>query len=391
MNHHKRATLAEKTVHHQPTVQQKAYPETLVTGIGLSCVVGDQPFALLGAVGTNMSASRPNPLIRVKVPQQESELAVMSAPVAELDGVELAAERMEILASQALDKASEFLPHTLDNSKLLVVTLLPSQGTTRGATTKNSSFRENLASLVPRLSTAEFRFVEASTGSTKQLIEVCGELAAGTWQAMLFGGVDSLVDTVSCTELALNGRIMTVGGSEGLVSGEAATYLLLQAVKSKPAQVLAHITSAAQREEPQSGKADQQMMTGQVAAIQAALGHVDLPASSLDGVILPYGSDTASTLEWHQVTQKIWPPETKEQPEAVEQPTQPPLEQKKNREELHLHIAVGETGAATLPLSLALACARFEFHHPSLSYLLVCDGGDALFRGAVLLQTGKKN
>ncbi|MFA5700643.1 MAG: hypothetical protein WC913_05140 [Desulfuromonas sp.] len=384
------ATVPENTAQQGAAVQQGSCPETLLTGIGLSCVTGDQPFALLGAVGTNLSTARPNPLIRVKVPRQESEQPIMSAPLAELEGIELPVARMEILASGALDRASGFLPQVMDSAKVLVVTLLPSRNTARGAAIETDQFQENLCSQIPRLSTAEFRFVDATSGPTQELIECCRELAAGTWQAVLFGGVDSLVDTVSCAELALNGRIMPVGGAEGLVPSEAATYLLLQATDSEAVEVLAQLKGAAQAEELQSGKADRQNMLGQAAAIQAALAQGNLSASALDGVVIPYGNDTASTLEWYQTSQKLWPPGSSAPSEEPESPAGQPPERENHREELQLHIALGETGAAALPLSLALGCARFEFHHPRLHHVLVCAAGDAPFRGAVVLQAAGK-
>lgn len=370
----------------EPSGQQDFCPETLITGIGLSCIAGDQPFALFGAVGTDLSGASPNPLLKVAVQGQNGDQPVMSAPVTDLDGIDLPSERMEFLAVSALAKATESLPKDLDYEKLLVVTLRPDEENARGAATSNDQLKQRFRELSPQLNSAEFRFIDQATGATRQLIELCNELATGTWQAVLFGGVDSLVDTVTCTELALIGRIMTAGSTEGLVPGEGAAYLLLQTTETKPAEIMAHIRGASQAEEPHTGKADSQRMTGLATAMEQSLTQGNISANSLSGIVIPFGAETAGSLEWHQTSLKIWPPGPGEPSDETEQPA----EQNNHREEMQLHIALGETGAAALPLSLALACARFEFDHPGLKHLLVCDAGDTPFRGAVLLQTGKK-
>ncbi len=378
--------IPPKGMEQEPAGQQEPCPESLITGIGLSCIAGDQPFALLGAVGAGLSGARPNPVLQVPVPGQKGEQPVMSAPVADLDGIDHPAERMAILSGLALARAAESLADDMDGEKVLVVTLLPGQDTARGAETRIDELEEVFRGQVPQLNSAVFRFVDRATGSTRPLIEVCRELACGAWQAVLFGGVDSLVDTVSCTELALAGRIMTAGGAEGMVPGEGAAYLVLQPGESETSEALARIAGAFQAEEPHSGQADCQKMTGLASAMEQALGQGNLSANSLCGVVLPFGADTAGSLEWHQASLKLWPAGAGDPPEQARQPSG----QESHREEMPLHVALGETGAAAFPLSLALACARFEFAHPKLNSMLVCDAGDSPLRGAVLLQTGKK-
>jgi 3-oxoacyl-[acyl-carrier-protein] synthase-1 len=55
-------------------------------------------------------------------------------------------------------------------------------------------------------------------------------------------------------------------------------------------------------------------------------------------------------------------------------------------EELSPQSAIGDTGAAALPLALVIGCARFEFNFPSVERVLVCEGDQGTARGAVLLK-----
>lgn len=358
-------------------------PATWVTGIGLASIVGDQPFALLGAVGTLLSGASADPVISLPIPGQEGERAAMTAPIADLEGIGHPAERMEILATEALAKALQSAAGHAFGAKTLVLTLLPAQSSPRGSVIDREQFIAAFQSQLPDLAQAQFRFAETGSGSVAQLIQACRELAENTWETVIFGGVDSLVDPPSCTELALAGRLMTLGGVEGLVPGEGAAYLVLQVAKIPAAnsqqKTLAQIQAAAQFPEPHAGMADSKPMTGLGAAMQQALAQAGRQGEKPGGLVLPLGAETCGSLEWYQATQTVWPPTKNENPEAKTQEVQP--------EEFLLHLALGELGAATLPFALALACALFEFEYPVLETILACDAGDDPHRGAILLQS----
>jgi 3-oxoacyl-[acyl-carrier-protein] synthase-1 len=87
--------------------------------------------------------------------------------------------------------------------------------------------------------------------------------------------------------------------------------------------------------------------------------------------VSPFGSTTAESLVWHQVIEAVWPRRDKVA---------------RDFEVLHPATALGHTGAAALPLGLALGCARFEFDFPCVERLLVCEAGQGSPRGAVLLE-----
>lgn len=356
-------------------------PETRITAIGLVCSAGDQPFALLGAVGTSLSAAAPDPVLSFPVPGKDEEACALSAPVPGLEEIPHPAERMEILAVTALGHALDQVSGELATGKTLVLTLLPAKRSPRGGAFNPQALEVSVKTQLPMLQAAQFRFVEAESGAVAALLQACRELAARSWNRVIFGGVDSLVDPVSCTELALAGRLMTVGGVEGLVPGEGAAYLVLQAADKAgtkpPGTTLARILGAAQTTEPHAGQADSKPMTGLAAAIRQSLPQSQGSAQQLAGIILPLGAETASALEWYQTTEQLWPTRPQQQPTT----TTP-------REEWPLHLALGELGAATLPFALALACARFDFEHPPLETILACEAGDGPARGAVLLQAG---
>lgn len=187
-------------------------PPVAITGIGLCCQPGTEPFALFGAVGTNLSGARAHDCLDTPLPGKKDRDPILYAPVSQLAGLDTPHERITILAQIALEAAAEQLPEGIPEEAVLVLTLIPSAETPRGRNLDPKALKETLASCHPRLDSACFRFVTVDRGSVETLQEACAELQQGKWQTVLFGGVDSLVDIVTCTELVYREEVMPKGG-----------------------------------------------------------------------------------------------------------------------------------------------------------------------------------
>jgi 3-hydroxy-3-methylglutaryl CoA synthase len=115
-------------------------------------------------------------------------------------------------------------------------------------------------------------------------------------------------------------------------------------------------------------------MTALPTAIGQALDQGQCSPDRVETAVLHMGNDVQSALEWYQVKRKIWP----EEPE--------PEEFQRKMEELSPQTTIGDTGAAALPLSLAIACSRFDFDFAPVERILVCDAGHGPARGVVYLK-----
>jgi 3-oxoacyl-[acyl-carrier-protein] synthase-1 len=278
-------------------------------------------------------------------------------------------ERIAVLAQTALEKAAEQIPVGIPGEAILVLTLVPTQQTPRGRNLDLEDLKEQLTSCHPRMDSACFRFVPVDQGSVETLQEICTELQQGKWQAVLFGGADSLVDIVTCTELVCQGKAMPKGGIEGIIPGEGAAYLVLE--KQPSGNCRARIKATHTAPEPHHDQAHDKQMTGMTAAIKAAMQDAGIVPEKLDGIVLPFGGRMVEALEWHQVVETVWPRRENTPREF---------------EILRPGTTLGETGAASLPLGLALGCARFEFEFPTADNLLVCTCHPSISRGAVSLK-----
>lgn len=365
--------LNRKPVASQTESVSIPFPRTHIRGLGLACAAGDQPFALLGAIGTSLSAATPHPVLTI-ADSAGAEPPALFAPVPDLDPLAGREERIATLAAAALGSALATWGRVLDCKKVLVLTWLPSmeEDDVRDLETL---LREEL----PDLGQATLRFTQGDDGVLAALTSVCQALAAGKWEAVIFGGADSLVNSETCRELQQQGRLLAATSVEGIFPGEAAAYLVLQADRPSAGATWSHATIAAvaQAPEPCSGQADEKKMTGLAQSMEEAAKQGEIRLDELQELILTLSTECDSELEWHQTLMRLWPPGRAANEANTTQVPQL----------LRLHPTLGELGAATLPVALVLGCARLEFDHPAISSLLVCDGSTAMLRGAVCLKS----
>jgi 3-oxoacyl-[acyl-carrier-protein] synthase-1 len=347
-----------------------------ITGLGVFAATGDRDVALWGAVATCLSSRRP--VVGLKVPfGRQGEAQPYFAPIAALPQEIDKDVRIRSMAGEALAQACSFLTDDRTCSRILVLTLLaaPSPEFPAAGNLDRDDLADHLRETHPALAQAEIRFAETDAGATVQLARCVEELHRGEWDAVLFGGVDSLIGRETIMSLAIRGRCCTDKNPDGILPGEGAAYLLLEKPE-KAKSPMAVITGLGHAIEANQGKADNCRMTALISSIEQALSQAKCISSQVETIVLPKGNDVSSALEWHQVKRKLW---CKPEDDDAEM------------EELTPQGSIGDTGAASLPLSLIIGCTRFDFTFPSVERILVCEVGQGEPRGAVFLKKGPKS
>ncbi len=341
---------------------------------GVCTQAGDADFASFAAVALKMLGAVPDPLVLVPASNGQGELPVLKAGIEEtVVPSELnAAQRMVVLLHDALRALLRELPADSLGVDTLVQVMLPATHTARGEDVDPAFIQASLVELLPDYEACRWRFSSDDNGALPGLDALIAEDDA---RVKIFAGVDSLVTAVTCMELARTGRVMTVGGDQGLVPGEAAAAVAL-AANDVQAKRRAWLASWASEPEPAVGKAYSQGLNGLRTAIERALCAAGLAPGAVASVWHTLGAEITGELEWFQVQRRLWPAAT-----GLPAP-----------QTLRLFHAFGEVGAATLPLQLALASASFDyarsmhrFGFPAPGPVLVCETGDAPMRGALCL------
>ena len=368
-----------------------------ITGLGIACHAGDQPHNLIRSIIGQVSGVRLSEEHKFKQKDGKNALPRM-APVLELlDDSER--DRMYALAKIAMGNIAVNLPASVKPESTLVVIFVDTELLMRYQKIDTQHMQEYLAGNVPLLSAATYRILSNDTiTSTTALRAAIAELNDGKWQAIIFGGADSLVSIYTCMDLHNENRLNIVGKREGLVPGEAAAFVLLQSAESamkNTTPALGYLRGLGLAAETNARNADLESTEGLSSAINQSLAQAGITAIDIQGIVHNLGAETVQSLEWHHTTQTIWPRRVSEQQRMAVQngeieQADIPVDPIPDIE--CLYQTMGEVGAAALPMQLATALAwiKYDAHQakwgfPIRNHLLVCDTPDAPERGALII------
>lgn len=269
----------------------------------------------------------------------------------------------------------------------MIVVMLDSELVSPNNKFDTTPLQEYLIDGMRQLSSAHFRFIPNQTASSSSALRLAiSELNEGKWQAVIFGGVDSLISMDTCLALNDDNRLSTSTNSSGLVPGEAAAFVVLQtrdlALRSS-STIKAYLKGLGVAAEPNARAADTQATAGLASAINQALAQAGIVASDIHGIIHNLGAETVHSFEWYQTTQALWPRRVSEQQRMAVQNgeiKQADLPDDPLPETILPYLTMGEVGAAVLPIQLATALSWIEYDvsqsrwgFPIRQHLLVCD------------------
>ena len=335
--------------------------QLVISAVAVNCAYGDHPAALFGGISTRLSC-RTKAEVQVNGPDQGVETPYWAA--CEELPIDIPAElRLQLLCQGALEQLP-LLTGALTTT--LIINLLP----TPSHLQDEQLFKDNLTALYPEAETATVLQYVVTTSATSLLEKILSDFHQGSWQRLIFGATDCLVDSSTLADAMQQHNCCSDLNPDRRLLGEGAAYLIIDKVDHAVAgQIL--LAGLAHKDEPNSGNAADKATMALAECISTAMTHSGLDCDRLDGVISGYVPDIPGTLEWHQTERKLWPAKG-HRPQAVE--------------ELNPHLGCGDCGSAALPLALVLAHARFEFAFAPVTTLAVCDISSQPYRGAICLQ-----
>ncbi|MFV1984108.1 MAG: hypothetical protein ACC657_11260, partial [Thiohalomonadales bacterium] len=349
--------------------------------------------------------SKPDPFIQTPSVNDDSFETVITCPIEHLDYCEDPNDRILLNSIIALENALESTQRNNEtiqtsNKKCLIYIITPETSHGRGEDLELDEWYDiftdgdsPLAEYVD-LDNIEIKFEQYSDGATEHLAMLCKHLSEGKWDTIIFGGVDSLIDEYTSFEYSQEHRVKTVDNADGIITGEGAAFIILEAnnnintdEKSKP---LAYINAISQKEEPNAGQFVCCKYSGQSSAINDIIHTTNLTIDDIDSIIVSSGLEKQFLLEWHQTITTLWPNKLSKQQRLAAllgEIDTPILKPRKLPEKLDLSYTYGFVGAASIPMSIALACARFDFKYPEIKHCMICEANDYAHRGAILLSS----
>jgi hypothetical protein len=368
-----------------------------ITGTSTISLVEGPSQVLLSAVLNGISGSRLHKEMRYADPIDPNITSpAVIAPMADLPD-ELPLRILEILDKTLAalgDRLSE-----VDSSKVGVTLIMPSDRA--GATLDKEMIGDILWSYLPDLQPRSLEVISENHSATGALKRLCVKLQAGEIESALFCGVDSHIDAQRYDELAIDGRLLTLSKPQGLIPGEGGSAVLLEALnhlkssnreKPIPRAIMGNL---AFEPEPNVGAAEEKPMTGLVKAMRAAVGKRKELLANTGAIFYALPSEIVFDLEWHQAKKQLWPQRLEESQRVammLGEKAAPQIEGEDNRQEYNLSNCLGEIGAATLPMLMALVCEKIQFDatyerwgFPVDNPLMICELGVHPWRGALWL------
>ena len=375
-----------------------ASPPIAITGVGLACHAGDQPFALISSIIGQMSGVQISDEHTFRNDDGVKETPRM-APVEDIADIR-SSRRIEELTLTALANVEVQLPADIDPDKLLIVLMVNPERLTNVNKNALKELQEYLTDKTIFLEKATFRILPNTSTAISELRASIAELNEGQWDALIFGGTDTLISMDACLKLDEEKRLNTVNNSDGIIPGEAAAFVVLQSTEqaaNNPQPPLGYLRGLGVAAEPNAREADLDATLGLSSAINQALTQAGITATDIKGIVHNLGCETVQAYEWYQTTQTLWPRSVSEQQRMAVQ-----LGEIKNAaipddpipKILLPYMTMGEVGAASLPIHLATALAWLEYDawharwgFPVREHLLVCETPETAERGALIIST----
>ncbi|MFV2058278.1 MAG: hypothetical protein ACC707_17570 [Thiohalomonadales bacterium] len=376
----------------KPKNQRNNSLQLAITSYGLQSVTGNQDFALFGAIATMLNASAEDPLTEVPSPDGYGSNPAIIAPIQKFEEYNPGDRMIMCLQNAILDAIERLPPVTLNgvDKKQLFMIITPATVFERSRTINIDSWKEFLKEELDEFSASQVHFINADANVTKNLQIALAAINEGKFDTLIFAGVDSLVNDITCNELVTQNKLCSNTISDGVIPGEAAACVVIEKIDAKKTNALAIIKNLAFAEEPNSGKPHLKQLSGLSQAIQSVTQQAGQLPDDIDCIIRNSTTEQHFELEWYQTTQRIWSNKLSEKDRVAYQLGEldepPKLKSRKLPEELKTSYTLGEIGAASIPLNLVLAGARFDFNYPVVKNCLICEANEFLFRGAILLQ-----
>ncbi len=328
---------------------------TLITAVSVTSIAGNKPTDILNNITCHTCGPILDKNLTAKAPGEINQYPIYVASIPEYNNFN-SHECISNMFTDTLTNLLTQLPKNLNYNKVLIHTVIPTKTNPRCNLFSKKLLQNLITNIDAKYAAMQFDFSHYNQGVCRCLQSLCAKLQNNEYDAIIFGGIDSLINPKTIIDLGEQRRLLTTFCNFGLAPGEAAVFILLQKTSNNK---LARIKNISYAEEPNSGHADTKKLTGLSTAIQNVL----TTPEKIHNIILSLGAEPNDPLEWNQVTQTIWPSHSYTIPN-----------------EITTYQTLGEIGAATIPLNLALATALS-------GNTLICEANEYPIRGAILIKT----
>ncbi len=369
-------------------------------------VAGDEPFFNYAAVATNLNYAVPSETFE-QPNKKEIYEPIFVNTIRDIDLIE-SQERLHFLLEDALIELLETYEELLSEKRVLIYILVPATTTPRGASFSYDYLHNELKYINEYFEKAIIKLVPLDKADAIEVLQHLAEkLSDNEADYVIYGGADSLIDPATVGQNAMMRKLHTTESADGLVLSEGAGFILLCSQNTCSTEINNGTTldqlgviNAISTSYNKSTRNHENLEK----SINVVLSQSNLEIDKIDHIYHSFGADSASQLEWYQLSKKLWPVELSEQQRSalmlgeINSDDINNLSASKIAKQTSIHISLGEVGAASFPLSIIMACGGFEndqcfydFKFTKSKHVLVCDSSVNNARGAILISASDNN
>lgn len=293
----------------------------------------EEPLELLKAFLKKTSAERS--IVYASVAQDKVNTSeLLGAPIKKLSGLQ-AKDRIYALLDRSLPKLSRRCA-LYDFSRILIYLCLPQPESARGLLLHNDMIRQLIYEIEPKFKSTRIVFHREEGNTLNILKRVQNYLESKNWDGVILGGIDSLVNFETYTELINTQNLRTLTNREGDLPGEGSAFVFFESEKTDQNMEFQLI--------PIPSWEDELLKTIQLCFSNRL-------------------QDRRSQFKWYEKSHQRW---------GMQVP-----------EEISLNRWLGNVGAVYTPLLLALAKAAIEQSYDSeqrLKSILLCEKDFSLLK-----------
>lgn len=356
----------------------------VIVACRLESAVGDHSSAIHALLQQN-AAFKYHPELTVST-GQELHSPVIIAPVLSV-GLDAQSKSFSLLTETQLP-LHELAKKQFKHGRVGSFILLPPANTIRANAIGSDYWQQNWQSMSNH--DEYFRGARQSLcpaeGAMHWLQEVCHILqSSDEFDAMIFTGVDSLLEADSLRAWHANQGLSARGHDIGFVPGEGAAAIMLRRESDlKPDdKILARIRSIS------AAKAASDSPNELAKTIDNVLSQAQIKPKDIPAIIHNTGNRIEDELEWHDVAQQHFGSQLTQQQriEIMRGQLDPAdLPEHKGPRRLQLPLVWGDVGAAALPMQIAVAIGGFAMPSLQADRFLLVEAGEGNGRGALLLE-----
>ncbi|VAW82432.1 hypothetical protein MNBD_GAMMA12-619 [hydrothermal vent metagenome] len=383
----------------------KPQEKIAITNIIVETCLGSEIHDVHGALLTNMSLAKPYKNAEIDSDLEEKTVASICHVIDKYQST-FYMDRLNEIFSDILPKLTQIIAEDLLNKRILILHVTPNNESARSSIVDLDYYKDIFSDYLDLESEEgekiKVHFISDNECVIEHLNKAFNQIQDNKCDAVIVGGVDSLVNIITCHELYDDKNLKCEDQIAGTSPGEAAAYVVFKnqvVAETEGNNIFSVIEKLSFCAEPNSRKAGSSKLIGLSQTLKNISPNSQNVAENIKALFTSISTYRPEVLEWHQVTQQLISEDQKSNNRVTTITEAEPIDEVDD-DSLSLfnsQVSLGDIGSATVPMLIASAAYHNMYEHELGNYgfesnnnekkNVVCEMGYKQFRGSISLNS----